>query len=406
MKLFDAFRRAETKESAVAATMVLSPGQAVWTPRDYASFAKEAYVRNVVAYQCINKIGEAVGSVKWSAWRGETEVTETPLLDLIARPNPKQTTASYLMERVGYEMISGNAYQERVTVGQEPRELYNLRPDRMKVIPDANGHVRQYEYAVGGRKVRFDVDEAGDADIWHSKLFHPLHDWYGLSPVEAGTYGVDQHNEAMAWVQALLQNSARPSGALKSEDELSDDQFARLKAQIEEQYTGAKNGGRPMLLESGLDWVGMGFSPADMEIIETKNSAARDIALAFGVPPMMLGIPGDNTYSNYQEARLAFWEDTVIPLTTRIADEWTIWLGPKFGDLEVRPELDQIPAIADKKQTLFEIAGKAMFLTVDEQRELVGYGPLEGGQGNQLPQRTPVQPEPDAKTIAAVLGYK
>jgi len=143
-----------------------------------------------------------------------------------------------------------------------------------------------------------------------------------------------------------------------------------------------------------------------MEIIETKNSAARDIALAFGVPPMMLGIPGDNTYSNYQEARLAFWEDTVIPLTTRIADEWTIWLGPKFGDLEVRPELDQIPAIADKKQTLFEIAGKAMFLTVDEQRELVGYGPLDGGQGNQLPQRAPVQPQPDAKTIAAVLGYK
>jgi len=129
----------------------------------------------------------------------------------------------------------------------------------MKVIPDANGHVRQYEYAVGGRKVRFDVDDAGDADIWHSKLFNPVNDWYGLSPVEAGAYGVDQHNEAMAWVQALLQNSARPSGALKSEEELSDDQFARLKAQIEEQYTGAKNGGRPMLLESGLDWVGMGF---------------------------------------------------------------------------------------------------------------------------------------------------
>lgn len=404
MKLFDAFRRTETKDSAAAATLVMSPGQAVWTPRDYANFAKEAYARNVVAYQCINRIGHALGAVDWTAWRGDVEVTESPLLDLLARPNPKQTTASYLMERVGYEMISGNAYQERVTVGAEPRELYNLRPDRMKVTPDASGHVRRFTYEVGGRKVIWEVDENGDADVWHSKLFNPVNDWYGQSPIEAGAYGVDQHNEAMQWVQSLLQNSARPSGALKSESELSDDQFHRLKAMIEEQYTGSGNGGRPMLLEGGLDWVGMGQSPADMQIIDTKNSAARDIALAFGVPPQMLGIPGDNTYSNYQEARLAFWEDTVIPLARRIADEWTIWLGPQFGDLRIKPDFDRVPAIAEKKQTLFDIAGSAPFLTVNEQRELVGYEPL--ANGDKLPTVQPVAEEMDAKTIAAVLGYK
>ena len=88
---------------------------------------------------------------------------------------------------------------------------------------------------------------------------------------------------------------------------------------MEQSFQGARNAGRPLLLEGGLDWKAMSLSPRDMDFIELKHAAAREIALAMGVPPMLLGIPGDNTYANYQEANRSFWRQTVLPLANRTA---------------------------------------------------------------------------------------
>lgn len=377
----------EHKESAAAATLVLNPGQPVWTPRDYASFAKEAYGQNVVAYQCINKIAEAISSVEFNVFKGEQELTKHPLLDLLKRPNPLQTKSEYIEAKISYLLIAGNSYEERMVVGGRIAELYTLRPDRMTVTMRANGMPEKYCYKVNGRTTFWAFDDKKfSCDVRHLKLFHPTHDNYGLSPVEAGAFAIDQSNQGMAWLQALLQNSARPSGALVMKDgqTLGDDQFQRLKRQIETQYSGANNAGRPMLLEGGLDWKAMGMSPTDMGIVEAKNSAARDIALAFGVPPQLLGIPGDNTYANYKEARLAFWEDTAIPLLARITEDWNAWFGQIYEGVELRPNLDEIPAIVDKRHTLWEMADKSNDLTLDERRELKGYEPLPNKLGETI----------------------
>lgn len=381
MDLLKYFRRREAKESAAARLMVLTPGQPVWSPRNYDQFAKEAYGKNVVAYQAINRVCDAVASVRLGVFRGETELTDHPLLKLFDRPNPMQAGPEYLRAKVGFLLIAGNGYEERVTVGKDVRELYQLRPDRMKIIPSVTGSPAAYEYEIGGRKSRWEVNPATlDCDVRHLKTFNPSNDWYGLSPVEPSAYAIDQSNEGMAWLQALLQNSARPSGALVMKDgaTLGDDAFQRLKNQIEEQYTGASNAGRPMLLEGGLDWKQMGLSPTDMGILEAKWSAARDIALGFGVPPMLLGIPGDNTYSNYQEARLAFWEDTVLPLLAMILADWNAWLAAPYG-VEIRGDVDQIPAIAEKRNKLWEMADRSNDLTINERRAMKGYEPLDGG---------------------------
>jgi HK97 family phage portal protein len=382
MKFPRLFGRApETKESRTGSVMVLSPGQPVWSQRNYAAFADEGYRKNVVAYQAINRIADAVASVKWTLWRGDAEITTHPILDLLKKPNPAQSGPQYMRAKVGFFMLSGNGYEERVTVGGNVRELYQLRPDRMKVIPSNNGFPHAYQYEHGGRKVLFEVDPRTlDSDVRHIKAFNPLDDWYGLSPIEATAWAVDQHNEASKWTQALLQNSARPSGALVSNNEtaMSDDQFNRLKAQMEDQYSGASNAGRPMLLEGGLDWKAMGLSPVDMSIIETKYASAREVALGLGVPPQLLGIPGDNTYSNYAEARLAFWEDTVIPLLDLISADWNAWLADPQG-VELRPDLDQIPAIVEKKARLWEMANASTDLTINERRELKGFEPIAGG---------------------------
>lgn len=359
----------------------MTPGQPVWSDRSYKAFSEEAYRRNVIAFRSIQAVADAVASVPWTAWRNRQELETHPVLDLINKPNPRDSRSQYLHQKVGFLLLSGNSYEEQVAQGGQVRELYQLRPDRMKVIPGNGGFAQAFEYSVGQRKVRFDVDPLTlRGPVRHLKLFHPTDDWYGLSPIEAGAYAVDTHNAAGAWMQALLQNSARPSGALVVKDDkvLGDEEFHRLKVQLDEQYSGSANAGRPMLLEGGLDWKEMGLSPSDMALIETKLSSARDVALAIGVPPQLLGIPGDNTYSNYQEARLAFWEDTVMPLVGLIADDWNASLGESFG-VTIKPDFDQVPAIVEKKRQQWAMLDSTTSLTLNEKRAAMGYEPVDGG---------------------------
>lgn len=175
----------------------------------------------------------------------------------------------------------------------------------------------------------------------------------------------------------------RPSGALIVRADannggiLSTDQYGRVKQQIDEQFSGAINAGRPLLLEGGLEWKEMSMTPKDMDFVQAKNSSARDIALAFGVPPQLLGIPGDNTYSNLQEARLALWEQTVIPLVQRTIDSFNNWLSPFFANnLELAADTDSITALAGSNQAIWDRVEKANFLTDDEKRAAVGYEAL------------------------------
>jgi len=404
MGIFDFLKATppETKES-VAGAIISSPGQAKWNKYDSAKAAFEGYQQNVVVSSCINTIADAVASVHLEVWQGETELQAHPLLDLFAKPNPGQSYQEFMRAKVGFHLIAGNSYDERLMLGDTPREIYTLRPDRMSIIEGQSSFPAAYVYTANGRKVQWDVDQVtGGSDIRHMIAFNPLDDWYGQSPMMAGGYAIDQHNESMAWVQALLQNNATPSGAIVHSGDagMTDEQFNRLKAEMEANHQGARNAGRPLLLEGGLDWRPMGISPDGMKVIDTKNSAARDICLAYGVPPMLLGIPGDNTYSNYQEARLALWEDTVLPLLEYILAEWSAWLGD--GSVELKPNLDKVPAIVDKRMTLWNMADKSTDLTIDERRELKGYEPMANGAGAVL--AAPSQAEPDADAEAKGLS--
>jgi HK97 family phage portal protein len=353
-------------------------------------------------------IAEAAASVPFLLYEGEEEIAEHPLLDLLAQPSAGHTGTEFLEAWYGFLLVAGNAYAEAVAVGGALRELHALRPDRMKVLPGADGWPEAYEYSAGGRSVRFDAEPVtGVRPILHLKLFHPAHDHYGMSPIEAAANAIDIHNTASAWNKALLDNSARPSGALVYEGgsgRMTAEQFERLKAELETSFQGAKHAGRPLLLEGGLDWKTLSLSPKDMDFIEAKHAAAREIALAVGVPPMLLGIPGDNTYSNYQEAQRAFWRQTVLPLVKRTGAALSQWLAPAYapgdsssfapgdsasrsrppGALELRPDLDQVEALSSEREALWARLERASFLTANEKRTALGYGPLELG-GDTLP---------------------
>ena len=372
----------QQKASATAPLFAMHhTGQPVWSPRDYAAFAREGYARNPIVYRAVRMIAEAAASVPARLFEAGAEQIDHPLLDLLAQPNAVACGPDMLEDWYGYLVLAGNAYMEAVSVGGQPRELHVLRPDRMKIVPGTDGWPEAYEYAANGLTTRFrQSPEEGVRPILHMALFNPSNDYYGQSPIEAACTAVDLHNAASNWNKALLDNAARPSGALVYAPEsghLTEEQFARLKAELESNYQGAVNAGRPMLLEGGLDWKAMSLSPAEMDFIEAKHAAAREIALALGVPPMLLGIPGDNTYANYAEANRVFWRQTVLPLATRTMKALSGWLGPQFGErLELRPALDKVDALAGDRAALWDRMNQADFLTVDEKRAAVGYGPL------------------------------
>ena len=112
--------------------------------------------------------------------------------------------------------------------------------------------------------------------------------------------------------------------------------------------------------------------------ISPGRSGRREIALAFGVPPMLLGIPGDNTYSNYREANLAFWRQTVLPLVQRTARALEDWMSGVTRDrVRLKPDLDAVPALAPEREALWNRLNGADFLSLDEKREIAGLQPRE-----------------------------
>ena len=378
----------EKKASATGKVVALAAGsgRVVWSARDSVSLTRAGFVGNPVGFRAVRLIAEAAAAVPLICQDQARRHEVHPVLDLLRRPNAGQGRAELFEALYGQILLSGNGYLEAVGEGFRglPGELHVLRSDRMAAVPGADGWPVAYEYAVGGRKCRFEM--AGSPDpICHIRSFHPLDDHYGLSPMQAAAVAIDVHNSASAWSKALLDNAARPSGAIvyrgaDGQGTLSPDQYERLVSEMEMHHQGARNAGRPMLLEGGLDWKPMGFSPADMEFHETKVAAAREIAQAFGVPPMLIGIPGDATYANYAEAHRAFYRLTVLPLVARVAASIAWWLSEHQGaEVDLRPDPDQVPALAEERDQLWRRIGDADFLSVAEKRAALGLPPLAEG---------------------------
>lgn len=361
-------------------------GRPVWSDRRYTAFAREGYKQNVIAYSSIRKLAENAAAIPLLLYRGDVEVADHPFLKVLQRPNPWQSGAELIDALVSYLKIGGDGFLEEVSLDGAIRELYALRPDRMKPIAGRRGYPSAWDYSVDGTtSFRFEMDlgPGRQLPIMHMREFNPLDDWRGMSPMEAVAFSVDVHNAAGGYNKALLDNSASPSGALvyeggeDSDGTLSTDQFNRLKSELVERHSGTKNAGRPMLLEGGLKWEAMGMTPKEMEFVIGKREAAREIALGLGVPPMILGIPGDNTYSNYQEANRAFHRQTVLPMMDKICAAITNWVQPTYPDIRVGYNIDAVEALSTEREQAWKRVSDANFLTTDEKRDATGYSPYK-----------------------------
>jgi HK97 family phage portal protein len=360
---------AETK-TARAFTALSGLPAVQWGSRDDGALMRDGYVGNAVCHRCVRMVAETAASIPLRA-------APSDLASLLQTPSPDMS-GRVLLERIYTDLqLTGNAWLEAVSLPDTPRPrgLYAWPVHAARPVRNRLGQVIGHAL----RTVRGDRTVLPGPDGWssvlHLKLYHPGDPGLGLSPLAAARQALDLHNGTANWAKALLDNAARPSGALvygREGQRLSDDQFDRLKEELNRTQSGAENAGRPLLLEGGLDWRPMSLSPTEMDFRETRHAAAREIALAFGVPPMLLGIPGDNTYANYREANLAFWRMSVLPLVVRTAETLAHWLDGRFAGASLSPDLDEVPAFAAEREALWNRIGAADFLSDAEKRRLLG----------------------------------
>lgn len=336
-------------------------------PFEYRGAVRRAFLDNPVAQRAVRLVAEGVG--------GAPLAGETRALALVGATSAGQGLLETLAAQL---LLHGNAFvQVMRDASGAPVELFALRPERVSVVAGPDGWPEAYRYTVGEKVLTLPVE---DADGWpgviHLKGYHPADDHYGAGCLAAAHQAVAIHNAASAWNRALLDNAARPSGALvfdaKDGGTLTGEQFDRLKAELQDAYAGAGNAGRPMVLEGGLKWQAMSLTPADMDFAGLKAAAARDIALAFGVPPMLLGLPGDATYANYREANRALWRLTLLPLAGKILGGLSEGLRAWFPEPALRVDLDRVPALAEDRERLWKQVSAANFLSDAEKRALLG----------------------------------
>lgn len=386
---------APRRKSTIPLVALHGPGGGFLPVRQGAGLVAAGYHRNAIVYRCVRLVAEAAASVSWTLLIDGREAPDHPLGRLLERPNPGASGTELFEALYGHLLLSGNGYVARIAGHAGPLALHALRPDRLSLVPGPDGWPLAYDYAAGGATLRFPAGPEGAGDLLHLRLFDPLNDQLGFAPLAAAETALAMHEAAHRWNNALLDNSARPSGALvyAASDSMTETQFDRLRDELESAFQGAGNAGRPILLEGGLDWKPLSLSPRDMDFHAAQAGAAREIALAFGVPPMLLGLPGDNTYANYAEANRALLRLTVLPMVQRMQAAFAHWLQPPEGGiLRFRPDLDAIEALAEEREALWRRVSAAPFLSEDEKREALGYGRQARTAGPASPASPPASP--------------
>jgi HK97 family phage portal protein len=336
--------------------------------RSYSAQFDEVYRRNPVGQRAVRLVAAMLG--------GLTIDGDERALALVKADGLLEGIAANLL-------LHGNAYVQLISDSRDtPAELVQLRPERVSVVCDESGWPVAYLYRAGGQVRRFErVDALERTQLAHIKALHPRDDHYGMGCLEAATPAATVHNRAAKWNKALLDNAARPSGALSYEPAdgsvMSAEQFQRLKDELANEFAGSVNAGRPLLLEGGLKWQALSLTPADMDFVALKEGAARDIALAFGVPPVLVGLPGDATYANAREAGRALYRQAILPMAGRILDALAAMLSDWMGEVKLAVDTDQISELADDRSKLWEQVGAATFLSDGEKRDMLGFQPVK-----------------------------
>ncbi len=307
------------------------------------------------------------GTVRW-----QPASADEPLVRLLARPNAFWTTGELLRATETYLLLWGSAFWgiERDEQGAVS-ELWPLRPDRMRVLPDQRSYIRGFVYEYNGPRVGYLPDEI----VWF-RHFNPLDEFAGLSSVAPARLSIDMASEATTFNRNFFANSATPGDlAITSEQTPSEEEVAEFYDRWESRFRGSKRSHRPLLLSSGMDVKRLGLSQRDMEFVEGLRWSLEEVARVFGVPKAFLADLKEATFANINAEERFFWRNTIVPELRLLADELNRSLVPHFapgGSLRVEFDLGSVEALQEDEGQRVDRLVKLLnagVLTVDEVRE-------------------------------------
>lgn len=381
------------KSSAIAPSLKVSYNPASFTEWQYTKLVWAGYMRNVIVYRCIELGSQLFSQVPWFAQNNRaSEIPDNnPLVKLMKRPNPFQSGVQFRHQARAVLRLHGNCYLEKQrsiarndsgNLQSLPKELYVIPPERMKVELDDNGFRINYKYEYNGFIKRWPIDPiTGVSDILHIRRFHPLDDLYGMGDLMPSSRSTDTFNSIVEYNKSLLDNSGNPPGvfSLKQDKDtlITPQQMDAFKTSLESYYGGPRNAGKPIVAPN-VDYKAMAWSPKDMEWNISKESVAKDICIAFGVPYVLLNMT-DATFSNAEEARLSYFEDQILPELELYRDELNNWFQNDWPNVELKFDADSLPFMSQKlAKKANAIENMSLILTINEARELFGYEKKDG----------------------------
>lgn len=295
--------------------------------------------------------------------------------ELFEHPNSNQSQMQFLEELMLDLLLFGNAYVYINRVRGVPKELILLEPYMVKVLTDDFNDVIGYEYGTQ------DPQKFAKEDIIFIKEANPTDPVLGMSVLRSLEYTIPQYVYTKKWNMNLMKQGARPSGALITEEMLTPEQYQRLKEQIDLEFSGSENAGRPLLLDAGLKWQEITINPKELDWLTSLQSMIREIAIAFGIAPELLGDSQNKTYSNFEEARRQLYYNVVLPYGELLVYEFNKGLN-QFMNFYVEINYNEIDALAEDRSEVIKQATEAVkagILTINEARELLGKPKVSGG---------------------------
>jgi HK97 family phage portal protein len=394
----------------------------IWNPENDDNYINEGYRKNATVYSIINLISKAASNVPFHVYEKVSdnqlkrykamtsgsfdstimhkanlikkdalvELEHTELDELLERPNPAQSYASWISEIVAFGKLTGNRYIYGIgpdtgdNVGKF-KELYVMPSQIMEVVSGGILEpVKSYRVEYNGQK-----DIPADL-ICHIKDFQPYYDGsgshlYGQSPLKAGFRAMTTNNEAAQTGVKYLQNQMARGVLMSDEGDLNEVQAQQLKDKFRSSYQSSNNAGDVIITPKKLSWVNFGLSASDLSLIEQYNASVKDLCNIYNVPVQLLNNTESSTYNNQKSAKAALYQHAVMPELYKIRDELNRWLAPKFGEkLYIDFDFSVIPELQEDMDKIVGQMSNAWWLTPNEKRAAMSYAEEENDALNDF----------------------
>jgi HK97 family phage portal protein len=394
----------------------------IWNPENDDNYINEGYRKNATVYSIINLISKAASNVPFHVYEKVSdnqlkrykamtsgsfdstimhkanlikkdalvELEHTELDELLERPNPAQSYASWISEIVAFGKLTGNRYIYGIgpdtgdNVGKF-KELYVMPSQIMEVVSGGILEpVKSYRVEYNGQK-----DIPADL-ICHIKDFQPYYDGsgshlYGQSPLKAGFRAMTTNNEAAQTGVKYLQNQMARGVLMSDEGDLNEVQAQQLKDKFRSSYQSSNNAGDVIITPKKLSWVNFGLSASDLSLIEQYNASVKDLCNIYNVPVQLLNNTESSTYNNQKSAKAALYQHAVMPELYKIRDELNRWLAPKFGEkLYIDFDFSVIPELQEDMDKVVTQMASAWWLTPNEKRAAMSYAEEENDALNDF----------------------